>query len=94
MAQPLGGAKTREMNLALLPITVTNMSNDRDHRNESDEFAKLAEGPQVGLLREFWDFLRYNKKWWLLPILITLVVLGAFVLLSGTAFAPFIYTLF
>ena len=94
MAQPLGGAKTREMNLALLPITVTSMSNDRDHRNESDEFANLAEGPQVGLLREFWDFLRYNKKWWLLPILITLVVLGAFVLLSGTAFAPFIYTLF
>jgi hypothetical protein len=70
------------------------MSNDRDHRKESDEFAKLAEGPQVGLLREFWDFLRYNKKWWLLPILITLVLLGAFVLLSGTAFAPFIYTLF
>ena len=70
------------------------MSNDRDRENESDDFAKLAEGPQAGLLREFWDFLRYNKKWWLLPILITLVLLGAFVLLSGTAFAPFIYTLF
>ena len=55
---------------------------------------QFAEGQQPGLLREFWDFLRYNKKWWLLPILFTLLILGAFVLLTGTAFAPFIYTLF
>ena len=59
-----------------------------------DEFQRLAEQDQPGLLREFWDFLRCNKKWWLVPILITLLVLGAFVLLTGTAFAPFIYTLF
>jgi hypothetical protein len=59
-----------------------------------DEFRQLAEDAQPGLLREFWDFLRFNKKWWLLPILITLAVLGLFVLLSGTAFAPFIYTLY
>ncbi len=57
-------------------------------------FQDHVEGPQPGLMREFWDFLRYNKKWWLLPIILTLVVLGAFVLLTGTAFAPFIYTLF
>ena len=63
-------------------------------KNKEDDFAKQADLEQPGLLREFWDFLRYNKKWWLLPILLTLVVLGVFVALSGTAFAPFIYTLF
>ena len=53
-----------------------------------------ATGSQPGLLREFWDFLRYNKKWWLTPIIITLLVLGIFVFLTSTSFAPFIYTLF
>jgi hypothetical protein len=71
--------------------------NDKKNRltkNETSEFARLVEGEQPGLLREFWDFLRYNKKWWLLPILFTLLVLGTFVLLTSTAFAPFIYTMF
>ncbi len=61
---------------------------------ENGELDRFAEGRQPGLLREFWDFLRYNKKWWLLPIILTLVVLGVFVFLSSTALAPFIYTLF
>ncbi len=61
---------------------------------EERELERLAGQGQPGLLREFWDFLRVNRKWWLLPVLITLLVLGAFLLLSSTAFAPFIYTLF
>ena len=44
-----------------------------------------------GIAAEFLYFLRTSKKWWLLPIL---VVLSVLVLLSGTAAAPFIYTLF
>jgi hypothetical protein len=43
---------------------------------------------------EFWYFLRNNKKWWLLPIVTILVAFGVLVFLSGTAAAPFIYTLF
>jgi len=46
------------------------------------------------LLIEFWFFLKYNKKWWLLPIVLALLLLGVLVLLSGTALAPFIYPLF
>ena len=57
-------------------------------------FDDLAEGEQIGLVREFWDFLRYNKKWWLLPIIATLLILGIFVVLTATPLAPFIYTLF
>ncbi|MEW4568959.1 DUF5989 family protein [Tautonia sp. JC769] len=46
------------------------------------------------LTGEFLAFLRYNKKWWLLPILVVLAVIGLLVALSGSAAAPFIYTLF
>jgi hypothetical protein len=45
------------------------------------------------LLAEFWQFLRHNKKWWLLPILVVLLVFGVLIFLSGTGAAPFIYTL-
>jgi hypothetical protein len=61
----------------------------------NDQFEKAAqEQRQIGPLREFFDFLRDNKKWWLLPIVAVLLVFGALVLVSGTAAAPFIYTLF
>lgn len=46
-------------------------------------------------LRELWGFLRVRKKFWLLPIILTLLLFGALVVLtSGSAMAPFIYTLF
>jgi Family of unknown function (DUF5989) len=46
------------------------------------------------LARELWQFLRQTKKWWLLPILVVLFAVGLLVVASGTAAAPFIYTLF
>ena len=58
-----------------------------------DAFRGQADAPQGGLLAEFWQFLKYNKKWWLLPILLALLLLGVLVVLSGTALAPFIYPL-
>lgn len=46
-------------------------------------------------LKEFWAFLRSRKKFWLLPILVTMLILGALLVLAqGSAIAPFIYTLF
>jgi hypothetical protein len=46
-------------------------------------------------LKDVWGFLRVRKKFWLLPMLLTLALFGALVLLtSGSAAAPFIYTLF
>ena len=54
--------------------------------------AKLTE--RTGIVTEFWYFLNHTKKWWLLPIVAILLVFGALVFLSGTAAAPFIYTLF
>ena len=60
----------------------------------SDDFARRAEGRRSNLLVEFWQFLRENRKWWLLPIVVVLLLLGAFVLVGGTGLAPFIYALF
>ena len=49
----------------------------------------------MSFLRELWRFLRVRKKYWLLPIVIMMVVLGALIVLTqGSAVAPFIYTLF
>ncbi len=57
----------------------------------------LREGAKVkmGILKELWGFMMERKKWWLLPIVIVLVLLGLVIVLTeGSAVAPFIYTLF
>jgi hypothetical protein len=59
-----------------------------------NEFEKAAADKPTGLGRELLDLLRHNKKWWLLPILIALAVIGVLVVLGTTGAAPFIYTLF
>jgi hypothetical protein len=61
-------------------------------RNEFEKAA--AEHDQPSLAREFLEFLAHNKKWWLLPIVIVLLLLGLLIFLSQTAVAPFIYTTF
>ncbi len=67
--------------------------------NKSDnasEFEQAASTRRAGLARELWDFLKHNKKWWLLPILLVMLLLGALVFLgsAGSSIAPFIYALF
>ena len=47
------------------------------------------------LIREFWEFLRFRKRYWLLPIVIVLFLLGALIVFTeSSAVAPFIYALF
>jgi len=47
------------------------------------------------ILKELWDFMKVRKKWWLLPVVIMLVLLGLLIVFTeGSALAPFIYTLF
>ena len=60
---------------------------------ESD-FEQLAQQSDPGLIREFFDFLRYNKKWWMTPIILGLLMLSLIAFLSATPAAPFIYSLF
>ena len=50
---------------------------------------------KVSVLKELWEFLKARKKWWLLPIIVFLVLLGGLIILTqGSAIAPFIYALF
>jgi|TARA_B100000989_G_scaffold289146_1_gene260609 hypothetical protein len=49
----------------------------------------------MGFIKEFWEFLKVRKKYWLLPIIIVLVFFGGLIVLSqGSAIAPFIYAIF
>lgn len=50
---------------------------------------------KLSILKEFWDFLKIRKKWWLTPIVIVFLLLGILIVLTqSTPVAPFIYTLF
>jgi fluoride ion exporter CrcB/FEX len=60
--------------------------------NDFDQIA--ANKKESSFMGELWSLIRGNKKYWMVPILIVLLLLGLLVVLSGTAVAPFIYTLF
>jgi hypothetical protein len=62
--------------------------------SEEKSFEQLSKEKRSSLIGEFWEFLKHNKKWWLLPIIVILLGLGLLVLLSSSAIAPFIYPLF
>jgi hypothetical protein len=68
--------------------------NPEDSPPDQEKFAEYASQSRTGFVRELLDFLLHNKKWWLTPIILVLLVLGLLVTLGGTGLAPFIYTLF
>ena len=52
-------------------------------------------GDRLGIFKELWTFMKIRKKWWLGPIIVTLLLLSVLILLTeGSAVAPFIYALF
>jgi hypothetical protein len=61
---------------------------------ENDLDKRAAEEAGANLFTDFWFFLRDNKKWWLIPLLVILLLLGLLTFLSTSAISPFIYTLF
>jgi hypothetical protein len=70
-------------------------SNNPEPANRPAPFEQAAaQQGGNGIFSEFWAFLRYNKKWWLLPIMVVILLLGVLVFLGSTGAAPFIYTLF
>jgi hypothetical protein len=56
--------------------------------------SEARKADRTSLIVEFWRFLKENKKWWLLPIILVLVLIGALLLMTATGVGPFIYTLF
>ena len=50
---------------------------------------------KLSILSELWEFLKVRKKWWLMPIILFLVLLGGLIIITqGSALAPFIYAIF
>ena len=67
---------------------------NRPKTDQADEFARQAKKGQHGVLREIVGLLHSNRKWWLAPIIVALMLAGVIVLLGGTAVGPVLYTLF
>ena len=60
--------------------------------SQEKSFEELSEESGVGIVREFVDFLKYNKKWWLTPIIFVLLLVGVLIILTTSGAAPFLYT--
>ena len=61
---------------------------------QKDQFVAESERSRRSLAGEMWDLLRDNKKWWMVPLILVVALLAGLMVLSSTAAAPFIYTLF
>ena len=59
-----------------------------------NDFEKASQEKQGSLVSEFIGFLKQNKKFWLLPLIIVMLILAALLVLTSSSVAPFIYTLF
>jgi len=63
--------------------------------NDPVDFSDITNtSKQSGFLSEFASMLMHNKKWWLTPIVLVLILFGLLIILGGSSYAPFIYTLF
>ena len=62
--------------------------------SDPTDFERASEEKPLSLAGEFLIFLKENKKWWLLPIVIVLGLIGLLAVVGGTGAAPFIYTIF
>jgi hypothetical protein len=75
----------------LITEQVTDMPSQSE---QNTDFEKAAQGNRANLVTEFWGFMAENKKWWMFPVIATMLMVGALVFIGGSGAAPFIYTLF
>ena len=67
---------------------------DKSDQTKRKEFVKASRDADAGFIAEMVGFLKDNKRWWLTPIIVFLLLLGLLLVLASTGAAPFIYTLF
>ena len=65
-----------------------------DSQKEKKDFEQAGKRSETSFISELIGFLRTNKRWWLTPIVICLLLLGLLLVLGSSGAAPFIYTLF
>ena len=68
-----------------------NQENKISEENADKDFENLLHDKQPGFMREFWHFFFNNKKWWLWPILISLLLVLVLALIGNSPLAPFFY---
>jgi hypothetical protein len=61
-------------------------------KSRFEEEAKVRR--QRTFVSELWQFVSHNRRWWMIPILVAVLLFGILLVLGGTGIAPFIYTLF
>ncbi len=64
---------------------------EKPEKNFADQNEESGNG---GFIQEFIGLLKHNKKWWITPIIVCLLIFGILIILGGSSAAPFIYTLF
>ena len=67
---------------------------DKREPSAADEFQQAGQQKPLNLVQEFLLFVRENKKWWLIPILLVFGLVSLLVMFGSTGAAPFVYTLF
>ena len=65
----------------------------KDKKNQNFEQI-IKEEKEMGFVSELLLMLKHNKKWWLTPIILVLILFGALIIMGSSSYAPFIYTLF
>ena len=70
------------------------MSESEDKHDVKGQFESQATQSELGVIAEFIAFLKYNKKWWLTPSVVALLLIAILAISAGTGAAPFIYPLF
>jgi hypothetical protein len=63
-------------------------------KDKQTEFEKSGKQKDIGLFGEFVGMMKQNKKYWLIPLVLVLILFGVLIILGSSAAAPFIYTLF
>jgi hypothetical protein len=77
-----------------MPQGENEIETEGDGTSEFEQQAQLARESASGPVAEFLYFLTQTRKWWMLPIIMALLTVGALLVVSGTALAPLIYAVF
>tara|TARA_B100001123_G_scaffold448991_1_gene612424 strand:- start:4705 stop:4917 length:213 start_codon:yes stop_codon:yes gene_type:complete len=70
------------------------MKKEENSHEKGDKFVQAGKGKPIGLFAELIEFIKETRKFWMIPLLVVLFILGALIWAGGTQLAPFIYTLF
>lgn len=84
--------ETRKLEQMLQPVVTCVWLMKKTSRNAFEKAAASQSGGSF--FGDFWAFIKTNKKWWLVPIIVLFLAFALLILLSSTGLAPFIYTIF